>query len=498
MNPRPRWRRVLGSPLVPGGLLALASIPILIWWSHAEVADTQKRNLDTLILGIVLAALLLLWTTLGSPLPGRLRLAVLGLALLAASLFRVEGMSGDLVPILRLRGTGPSLRNETAAPSTLDRAKDFPRFFGPEADGVVPGVVLDPDWAARPPRVLWRRPVGAAWSAFAVAGGLAVTQEQDGDHECVAAYDLASGRPHWRHRDPARYDTKVGGTGPRATPAIDGGRVYTMGATGLLNCLELATGKRIWSAATLQDGGAAVPDWGCAGSPWIEGDLVIVQSGDRLAAYDRSAGKPRWFISGEAGSYSSPAVRVIGGLRQIVMLNRGSCTGHALSDGARLWRHEWRGEQPKVAQPLLLGGDRLLISAGYGVGADVFRVSGGRTEPLWSSPRLKAKFSNLVLQEGHVYGFDDGRLVCLRAADGERAWSGPRLGHGQLLLAGGSLLITSENGDLLLADAGPAAFRERARLPVFDHKLWNSPALAGAFLLLRTDREAVCLELPLR
>jgi len=461
-------------------------------------------------------AALLSWFLLLSPF--RLRTRALGLAALAAlaglllATFRIEGTSGNLVPILVPRWTraadAPADRVETGpsapAPEAV-AAANFPQFLGPQRDGAVAGVRLSHDWTSRPPRALWRRGVGAAWSGFAVAGRRAVTQEQHGPAEAVVCYDAATGRPLWRHADPVRYETTLAGIGPRATPAIRGGRVVALGATGILNCLDLETGARRWSVDIARDAGASPPQWGYAGSPLVEDGRVIVQaggSGASLAAYDLSTGARAWAAGSDRPAYASPTTAMLAGRRQIVMVNYDSCTGHDLATGAVLWRYAWRGPQPKAAQPVLIGGDRVVISAGYGVGADAFRVaeSGGvwRAEPLWTSPSLKAKFANFVHRDGHLFGLDDGVLACVNAETGERAWRAGRYGHGQLLLVEDLLLVSTESGAVVLVEAVPSEFRELASWQVFQDKTWNSPALAGPLLLVRNDREAACLELPLR
>ncbi|HEX7899876.1 MAG TPA: PQQ-binding-like beta-propeller repeat protein, partial [Planctomycetota bacterium] len=405
---------------------------------------------------------------------------------------------GDLVPVFRPRWSRrPIERPLERATADPARATDFPRFLGPSGDGRLPGPALATDWTARAPVPLWRRAVGSGWSGFAVAGGRAVTQEQHGEDERVVAYDLASGAPLWSHSDPARYDTTLGGAGPRATPSIDGGRVYALGATGLLTCLELSTGARVWSVDLVRDAGVPVPPWGFAGSPVLEGRLVLAQAGP-LLAYDRATGKRVWSSGAEAASYASPLIATLGGRRQAVALSQSSCAGYDPVSGDLLWRYAWRGDQPKCAPPAAVGGDRLVISAGYGVGADLLRIADGTVDLLWTSKKLKSKFANFVERQGFLYGLDDGRLGCVRVDTGERAWAGERYGHGQILLAGDLLLVTAESGAVALVDASPDAFRERARFQALEGKMWNPPALAGPYLLVRTDRDAACVELPLR
>jgi outer membrane protein assembly factor BamB len=331
-----------------------------------------------------------------------------------------------------------------------------------------------------------------------------VTQEQRGDEERVVAYDVRSGRPLWSHADRARYETVIAGVGPRATPTIDGPSVYAMGATGILNALDLASGKRLWSRDVLQETDAVLPEWGRSCSPLlVDGRVVVIAGGSggrRLVAYDAASGGPAW-AAGEGGaSYSSPTLVTLAGRRQLVVLNEASVSGHDPATGALLWEHPFPGGQPNVAMPLLLDPNRLLVSVGYGVGSKAYRVSetGGALHASleWESPRLKSKFANLLVHDGFVYGIDDGVLTCLDPASGERRWKSGRHGHGQLLLVAGLLLVQSEEGELVLVDPSPDAYRELTRFAALDGKTWNPPALAGSLLLVRNDREAAAYQLP--
>ena len=185
-----------------------------------------------------------------------------------------------------------------------------------------------------------------------------------------------------------------------------------------------------------------------------------------------------------------------------MVLGGASVAGHDPSTGALLWEHPWPAEQPNVAQPLPLPGDRLLLSAGYGVGSKVIAIAADGASALvptlvWETPRLKSKFANMVLHEGFVYGLDDGVLTCLDPATGERRWKAGRYGHGQLLLLGGLLFVQTEDGEAVLVEPTPEALRELTRFDLLDGKTWNPPALAGARLLVRNDREAALYELPL-
>jgi outer membrane protein assembly factor BamB len=321
----------------------------------------------------------------------------------------------------------------------------------------------------------------------------------------VVAYDLATGEILWTHSDPERYETTIAGIGPRATPTIDGDRVYTLGATGILNALDLATGERLWRRDIVEDNDTVNPEWGRSGSPLVLDDVVIVSAGGTggrsLVAYDRETGEPVWSEGDDFCGYSSPYPTTLAGVAQILIFNRGSVVAHDPRSGEALWTFPWPPEQPNVAQPLPLPGDRLLVSSGYGIGSKLLRVvrrgeDGLGAELIWESPRLKAKFTNPVFHDGYVYSLDDGTMVCLDPETGERRRKRGRYGHGQVLLVDDLLIVTTEKGDVVLVEPDPGEHVELARITAVDGRLWNPPALAGRYLLVRNDREAVCYELP--
>jgi outer membrane protein assembly factor BamB len=201
--------------------------------------------------------------------------------------------------------------------------------------------------------------------------------------------------------------------------------------------------------------------------------------------------------------YSSPQARVLGGVPQIIIFNHASVASHSPLDGRVLWEFPWPKAQPNVSQPLPLPGDRLLVSSGYGVGSKLLGISRQangqfQVEKLWETPRLKAKFTNLIFFEGFVYGLDDGILLCLDPSSGKVRWKRGRYGHGQAILVGEILLLQSEQGELVLIDPDPEGLRELARLDALDFKTWNPPALAGNYLFIRNEREAACYQLATR
>jgi outer membrane protein assembly factor BamB len=386
-------------------------------------------------------------------------------------------------------------------PAEGETGADWPGFRGPHRDDVVPGVRIKTDWTASPPVVLWRRPVGPGWSSFAVRGGLIYTQEQRGPEEVVACYKLTTGAPVWAHGDPTRFWESNGGPGPRGTPTLSHGRVYTFGATGLLNALNAGDGAVVWSHNAAADTGMKTPQWGFASSPLVVDDMVIVATAGQLIAYDRVTGARRWSGPAHGVSYSSPHLATIDGVRQILLLSEAGLTSVALADGTLLWEYAWPGYP--IVQPALTGDGDILISVSDSSGtrrlAPTHGPAGWTVAERWTSNGLKPYFNDFVVHNGYAFGFDGSILSCIDLKDGKRKWKGGRYGNGQLLLLSDQdvLLVLSEEGELALVGATPDQFKELARFPALDGKTWNHPVLAGDVLLVRNGQEMAAFRLSL-
>jgi outer membrane protein assembly factor BamB len=484
------------------------------------------------------------------------RRAALGVAILLAcagfTAIRTEGMSGDGVSALRWRwtptpedrllaqaanepaplpaaapaaaaadtplstksGDQPAVPTPTPTdaktpeksetdPRAANTAAGWPGFRGPARDGVIRGVRINADWASSKPVELWRKAIGPGWSSFAVQGRLIYTQEQRGEHEVVSCYDLTNGALIWRHKDAVRFYESNAGAGPRGTPTLSNGRVYTLGATGILNALDARNGSVVWSRNAAADTNTQVPDWGFASSPLVVGDKVVVATAGTLAAYDAGAGRPQWQGPACRDGYSSPHLATIGGAAQILLLNGNGAISVDPSEGRLLWKHEWKIDG--IVQPSVVGGD-VLIGSGSGLAAAGMRriavtrgPAGWSVEERWTSNRLKPYFNDFVVHKGHAFGFDGAILACIDLTDGNRKWKGGRYGNGQLVLLPEQdlLLALSEEGELALVSASSDKFTELVRLPVIEGKTWNHPALAGDVLLVRNSQEMAAFRLPL-
>jgi outer membrane protein assembly factor BamB len=376
---------------------------------------------------------------------------------------------------------------------------EWPGFRGPARDGIVRGVKIDTDWTKSPPVELWRRPIGPGWGSFAVHGDLLYTQEQRGDDEIVSAYTVTTGKPVWRHHDAARFWESNGGPGPRATPTVSNGRVYALGATGIVNALDASSGAVVWSHDAAKDTGAKTPMWGFSGSPLIAGDMVIVATGGVMAAYDASSGARRWIGPATDEGYTSPQLMTIDGLAQVVHMNGTGLTSVTPADGKLLWQHAWNGYP--IVQPSQTPDGGILIVANESSGTRrvaVARGAGGWTvEERWTSNRLKPWFNDFVVHKGYAFGFDGTILSCIDLADGARKWKGGRYGGGQLVLLPDSdvLLVLSEEGELALVSATPDEFKELGRAPAITGKTWNHPVVAGHLLFVRNGEEMAAFRL---
>ena len=554
---RPSSRPVASPPATAGGLTpprrvlitlaSLATAVLLVRVGLLEqvvgaIIDHAVRNIITLILVFAGLLSLVLWFVRESGHPPRLKRAVgwglLGAAAVAAAVFRIERVSGDLVPEIVWRwspsrdrllprpqvagdadmnGAEAAVGPATPPPVWAATPTDFPRFLGPAGSGSLAGPPLDPDWATRPPRLLWRRPIGAGWGSFAVVGDHAVTLEQRGEEEIVSCHDVATGEPRWAVAVTARHQTVLGGTGPRSTPTIHEGVVYATGATGWFHAVDGATGRVLWRINLLDDLGidaaahTVAVAWGRAGSPLVVDDLVVVPGGGplvagggavALAAYDRLSGARRWTAGDSQISYTTPVLADVLGRRTIVSVDEARVAGYDPQGGDTLWTFDWPGHSNSDAscsQPHVLDDTTIFVSKGYGPGAAVFGADEtGGFQAVWRSPNLlKTKFANVVMHEGHAYGLSDGILECVRLADGTRAWKGGRYGQGQVLRVGDLLVVQAESGEVVLVDCAADAHRVRARLAALSGQTWNNPTLAGNRLLVRNAEEAACYELPL-
>jgi len=505
---RAPWVERIGAPLLIVGALILTKRVV-----HPSIAGGAMGMLLYVLAIPVFGLALVAWTVVTRRFTaGARRVALLATILLGCSVFmviRTGGLTAEFDNDFHWRWTRtpeqllvqaseePAAPANAPVPTTAETG--WSGFRGPQRDSVVHGVRIKTDWSAAPPAELWRRPVGPAWSSFAVDNGRLYTQEQRGEEEIVACYDLGTGKPVWKHSDRARFYESNAGPGPRATPTLNNGRVYTQGATGIVNVLDAATGAVVWTRNAINDTGARIPGWGIAGSPLVINDLVIVAASGNLVAYDLASGKPRWQGPTGGSGYSSPQLVTINGVQQVVLLNSNGAISVSPADGKVLWEHKWEGVP--IVQPGVTPNGDLLLSVSESSGLRrlaVAQQSGSWTvQERWTTEDINPWFNDFVIHNGHVYGFNGSSLVCVSLEDGKLKWKGKRYGYGQLILLPEQemLLILSEQGELALAKAASDQFTELAHFPALEGKTWNHPVLVGNVLLVRNDHEMAAFRL---
>ena len=392
--------------------------------------------------------------------------------------------------------------SETATP--MASALYSTDFRGAKRDGDYRDTPIVTNWPAEGLKPIWKQPIGAGYASFVVANGRAFTIEQRGPQEVVAAYDVPTGRELWTDAWPAEFRESMGGDGPRATPTWNAGRLYALGATGELRALDDESGRVIWRTNILTDSGATNLAWGMAAAPLIVDETVIVlpggPNGRSVVGYNRATGERVWSALSDQQAYASPMLVTLNGVRQLLVFSATRLMGLVPSDGTLLWEYPFPTYNGiNASQPLVVGDNRVFISASYGAGAAMIELSRGASgfavREVWRNNRMKNRFSSSVMQNGIIYGLDEAILAAIDAETGELKWKGGRYGYGQVLLAGDKLIVLTEDGDLALVRATPERHEEVVRFSVLEGKTWNVPALAGGYLLVRNLSEMAAFDL---
>ncbi len=510
-------------------LLAAVAIVCALTISSPRL-DPGLRRLLIFIVSVAALTAIAAWFFFLAGLSLRVRtvgaLVLVGLAMfLALSVRRVE-FSGDMEPTFDFRWQPERMAvleehrtrqlddGGQRAPVDLSGvqpgADDVLEYRGPRRDGEMPGPALARDWSQEPPKQLWRQPVGGGYASFLVIGPALVTIEQRRDKEAIVAYEAASGREIWVHDYPALFSETLGGDGPRATPTYHDGKIYSLGATGVLACLDFATGKKIWSFNILAENGCGNLDWGMSGSPLVHDGAVLVNPGAQkgtadsrsLVAYGIDDGTRHFGGGHSKAGYSSPMLATLGGVEQVLLFDGGGLAGFDPHDGRELWRVAWPSDfDINAAQPVVVDDHRVAITSASGTALVKVTLAEDRwtAETLWSSRRMKGGYTNPIARDGYLYGIDGSLLACIDLADGKLKWKarGGQVGHGQLLLRDDLLVVLGEAGQLLLVEATPEGFHELGQIQAIEGKTWNVPALVGNRVYVRNHLEMAAYELPL-
>lgn len=387
-------------------------------------------------------------------------------------------------------------------------AQDWPQFLGPARNGHYGGADIATLFPKTGPRLVWKKAVGQGFSGPVVAEGKLILFHRLSDKETVECLDAATGKELWRFDYSTRYRDDFGfDEGPRATPTIVSGRVYTFGAEGVLHCLDFATGRKLWVVDTHQQFAVRKGFFGAACSPLVEGPTVLLNIGGSkpsgLVAFDRETGKVVWAASRDEASYSSPVAATVAGLRTVFCLTRNGLLGADPANGTIRFEFPWRARMQasvNAATPLVAG-DLVFVSASYQTGAALLQITGSAARKVWSSDdALSNHYASSIIHKGYVFGFHGRQeqgpsLRCIELQTGKVMWSVEAFGSGTVSLAGEHLLVLKEDGELLLVAAVPKAFQLIAKAQLIPRTVRAYPALAQGRLYARNENSLVCVNL---
>jgi outer membrane protein assembly factor BamB len=492
------------------------------------LADKDFRFVGMILVGLPLASTAwVAWLLVTPMLSWPVRRAGLVVVLLLVCGYcdarRIDGADGSfsLETSWRWAPTAEQLAQAEIAERTSDPkavsgpvkalSGDWPGFRGPNRDGRRPGVQIAVDWDSREPQMLWRQRVGPGWSSMAVVGDRLYTQEQRGDREAVVCYRASTGQQVWIHEDDARFSETVSGAGPRATPTIDQGKVYALGAEGHLNCLDAATGRRVWVRDIAKDSGAKRPTWGFSSSPLVVRGVVMVfaggPDGKGTLGYDAADGTPKWAAGKGRHSYCSPQLSRLDGREQVLVTTDEGLTALEPKTGKVLWEHDSpspgndEGRLPRVIQPAVVDDSHVLLGTGFNGGTALLHVKRESGEPVieevWTTTAISPYYNDLVVHKGHLYGFDGFFFTCVELEEGKSRWRARGYGNGQVLLLPDQdlLIVLSEKGEVALLEATPSGHRRLGKFKALEGKTWNHPVLAHGKLFVRNGQKMACFEL---
>ena len=379
-------------------------------------------------------------------------------------------------------------------------ANDWPQYRGPSRHGVSAETGMLESWSDRGPKELWRREVGTGFSGMAIADGRLYTMAARDGEEFVLCLDAQTGEALWRTGVGDQFISEFG-DGPRSTPTIDNGVVFTVASSAKLLALDAKSGKILWQNAAEELGNA--PRFGYSTSPLIEQGLVIVEmgggdEGPGAAAFDRVSGKLKWRALKAPASYSSPIAVDIAGTRQLIFSRRTEVVALSIQ-GEQLWRYE-TGRRAAIPVPIFLPPNRLFVSSSDdsfgGVMLQVTRDdSGFKVKPAWTERRMRNHFNSSVRVGDYLYGFDNATLKCLDAGTGELQWAKRGYGKGSLVATQDLLFVLSDNGRLILVPATAEGFSQVGLVQAMKGKSWTSPSLAGGRIFVRDLDEIVSYDL---
>ena len=370
---------------------------------------------------------------------------------------------------------------------------DWPRWRGPNHNGISSEKRWLSTWPDEGPEQLWKASVGVGFSSVAVGDGRLYTMGNTEGADTIYCFDAETGAEVWKYS----YPCTAGGDsfeGPASTPTVDGKSVYTLSHEGDLYCFDSGSGEVIWSKDLLKDFEAKRPAYQYASSPLILGNMLVLEVGITLAL-DKSTGELIWKTKDYGGGYSSPAAFHLDGSQCLAIFNESGLVILDADKGEELGQLQWKCKYNVNAVTPIISVDKVFISTGYNRGCALVQISGNEPVIIWENKNMRNQTNNSVLWEGHLYGFDEEQLRCLDFQTGNVKWSQRGLGKGSLMIADGKMVLMSDKGELAIAEASPDSYMELARTKVLGGLCWTVPVLSGGRIYCRNhEGDLVCVD----
>lgn len=392
-----------------------------------------------------------------------------------------------------------------ASPVGSAAGHDWPRWRGPSLNGISAETEWSAAWPAGGPTQMWKASVGTGFASVSVAQGRVFTTGNQNNQDTVYAFDAETGRLIWKHTYDCPLDPRYYEGGTSATPTVDGDRVFTLSRKGHLFCLDAASGKIAWEKNLNTElnlkSAAELPEWGYAGSPLVQENLLILNVGTAGLALDKSSGRMVWNTGKTRSGYATPVPFMAGSQPALAIFGAKAVHAVAPKDGRILWSYDWETSYDVNAADPIVNGDRMFISSGYGHGAAVLRFTASSATKVWENKDLRNQLNSSILMDGYLYGFDgdhgnrNSTLRCVDFATGQVKWTEKSLRPGGLTAAGKRLIAIGDSGELVIVEAAPDAFKAVARAQILGGKCWTSPVLSHGRIYARNAKgDLVCVD----
>lgn len=369
-------------------------------------------------------------------------------------------------------------------------ADTWPHYRGANRDGISTEKLT---FSADAPEQVWKASIGIGFTSMAVSDGMVYASGHEGGKDTLHCLDAKTGKSVWTFSYEQELKPNLYEGGPNATPTVSGKNVFILAKDGFTACLDAKTGKEVWKKNLAQEVGAQKPEWGFSGSPTVLGRALFLNVGSHGTAVEAATGKVIWKSGGDTAGYAS--VIPMGGTKDATLLvfAKDALVNVDAASGKKLWSFPWTTNYGVNAADPIPQGNQVFISTAYEYGCAVLDIS-GQPKEVWRNKNMKNKFNACVAINGSIYGFDESTLKCIDWKSGKVQWEKGGLGMGSLAAAGGKLVILSEKGELVIADATPSAFTEISRTQALSGKCWSSPAIADGRIYVRNAKgDLVCL-----